>query len=144
MGPFILAVSCIPLFGHARNLPAAILGIIFITFACQAVERLYWPIRAAKRTAGLSEHARTALEAAKIGLPVLGLVLVGVGMVRGSHSSLTALGWGLWLSGHFFADVLGQRLFSPQFPGTSQGFHSSQSFQTLNLKPIHSEHWGER
>jgi hypothetical protein len=138
-GPLMLVSGYLPRLRHSQNPWASITGLVILLFAFQAAERLFWPIRAAERTARLSELTRSILNAAKVGSPILGLVLVGIGMVRGSHSFLPAFGWGIYVSAHMFADLLGERLFPRPSPSASSGSHS---FQRRNLQPIRSEHWG--
>jgi len=113
------------------------LGLLLLPIAAQCVERLFSPVHAVQRTAGLSPRTRDILNNAK---PVLDCI---------SWALMAAALFGLWDAFLWILIITSyQRLFSDLLGERRIRFHESSRIMVRPwreyLKPVHSDHWGER
>jgi hypothetical protein len=144
-GVFCLVVPAFAIALHrslSDVLESCLFGLILSLLALQAAERLFWPLRAAERTASLSSVANSRIETLVSILHISGFVVWAVSFIGGRRGNSAALvGLSLIMLAHFLADLRGTRLYSvyntlASRPPSGIDFRQRQA--------IHSEHWGER
>jgi hypothetical protein len=144
-------IAALMLFAIRKSIPLAAgiaaMALVMGAMAAQFAERLFYPERAAMRTASLTDTQRLWMSRLRTGLTAGFGVLFAVSIVlflfpeqyRRLSNGLRVIAWMLYMLAHLCADLLGERI-----GGAGLRKRGGTNILHAELQPLRSEHWGER
>ncbi|MGA7156214.1 MAG: hypothetical protein WBY53_05185 [Acidobacteriaceae bacterium] len=123
------------------------MAMVMAAMMAQSAERLFYPERAAERTASLSDSQRIWIRRLRVWLVVaygvIGAIWMVLFLVGGTMHQLSidlqVFWWSPYMVASILADLQGERMGVTPFVGR-RGVNRPQG----PLVPLRSEHWGER